>query len=224
MLPMLPILAIDTATENCSAALLTADKLYATDKIAPQQHGKLILPMVKNLLMQANLALPDIKVIAFGAGPGSFTGTRIATSTAQGLAVGIGCKLIPVASLQTLAQQAYINNHECHTVFAAIDARMQEIYWGVFVLQNDIMQLQDEIKVTKPAKIILNKNMNYFGIGSGCVAYKDVLQNNHNNLIINAASDDFPLAATVAQLAALNIAASIAPETAVPLYIRNKIV
>lgn len=102
------ILAIETATDACSVALSTAEKIFTEYVIEPQAHSKLLLGMVQSVCKQADIALPQVQAFAFGKGPGSFTGLRIAASVVQGLAFGSNKPVIAVSSLQVLAQQASV--------------------------------------------------------------------------------------------------------------------
>lgn len=160
------LLAIDTSTDACSAALLVTDSLIKDSlnsltfryEVAPQQHTKLILPMVQSLLSEAELTLQDVDVFAFGRGPGSFTGLRIAASVIQGFAFGTGKPVVMVSTLRALAQKAYRLYHET-SVCAAIDARMQEWYWGLFKLdEHGIMQSASEEKVEAMKEIPLSRD------------------------------------------------------------------
>ncbi|MFA0231771.1 tRNA (adenosine(37)-N6)-threonylcarbamoyltransferase complex dimerization subunit type 1 TsaB, partial [Vibrio sp. 10N.261.45.A7] len=123
------ILAVDTATENCSVALVIGDQVFARSEEAPRDHTKKILPMVDEVLKEANVALTDLDAIAFGQGPGSFTGVRIGIGIAQGLAFGADLPMIGVSTLAAMAQGSYRKFGETH-VATAIDARMSEVYWA----------------------------------------------------------------------------------------------
>src|SRR3954470_6762837 len=125
------LLAIDTATECCSAALLCGEHLLERSELAPRRHAELILPMIDSLLSEARLSRRSLDGIAVGRGPGAFTGVRLAISVAQGLALGLDIPVVPVSSLAALAQGAPEQTHG-DALLAAIDARMGEIYAGAF--------------------------------------------------------------------------------------------
>ena len=150
---MSKILALDTSTNACSAALLFDDNVIERYELAPRQHGKLILPMVQSLLIEAKLSLSQLDTIAFGCGPGSFTGVRIAAGITQGLAFGADLPVTPVSSLQTSAQGAY-RIHGFEKVAAGFDARMQEIYWGAYQLDDGIMKAVIKDRLDKPDTIL----------------------------------------------------------------------
>lgn len=125
------ILCVDTATEACSAAVQIGDERDGIFEICPQQHSQRILPMVDELLKRNSLKLSELDAIAYGRGPGSFTGVRIASSTVQGLALGASLPVLEISTLQAMAQE----NFEVHGVtdtLALIDARMSEVYAGQF--------------------------------------------------------------------------------------------
>lgn len=130
------ILALDTATEACSVALMVGDKLYSRSEVAPRDHTKKILPMVDEVLKEAGITLQELDALAFGRGPGSFTGVRIGIGIAQGLAFGADVPMIGISTLAAMAQAAYREQGATH-VACAIDARMSEVYWGRFVRQAD---------------------------------------------------------------------------------------
>ncbi|MDD1783022.1 tRNA (adenosine(37)-N6)-threonylcarbamoyltransferase complex dimerization subunit type 1 TsaB [Enterovibrio sp. ZSDZ35] len=123
------ILAVDTATENCSVALKVGNDIIARCEIAPREHTTKILPMVDSVLSEAGLTLSQLDALAFGRGPGSFTGVRIGIGIAQGLAFGADLPMVGVSTLAAMAQQAYRRKGAQH-VLSTIDARMNEIYVG----------------------------------------------------------------------------------------------
>ena len=126
------ILAIDSATEACSAALLRADgSVFAEFEIAPRRHALLLPEMVRRLLADAAMERREIDYCAFTNGPGAFTGIRIGAAQAQGLGIGLGIPLVPLSTLAVLAQTAF-DRHGWQATLAALDARMQEIYWGSY--------------------------------------------------------------------------------------------
>ncbi|WP_354625575.1 tRNA (adenosine(37)-N6)-threonylcarbamoyltransferase complex dimerization subunit type 1 TsaB [Psychromonas sp. MME2] len=153
----LNILCVDTSTEACSVAVLSATGFdtVINDQfmLAPREHTNKILPTVEQVLQQAKLALADIDIVAYGRGPGSFTGVRIGISIAQGLAYGIEKNMVGVSTLQAMAQQAYKTEQACD-VYAAIDARMGEIYFAHYQLQGQLMTLVNEEVVIKPADLL----------------------------------------------------------------------
>lgn len=136
---MTTILALDSSSENCSVALMLADKLFVESRLAPRKHTQLILPMIQDILQQQNISVKHLGALAFGCGPGSFTGIRIAAGVAQGLAFGLDVPIYAISNLQALALQSYLENG-VSTVFACIDARMDEVYWGVFQISRRALE------------------------------------------------------------------------------------
>ncbi len=127
------ILAIDTATEACSVALKYNDTIITRFEICPQQHSRRLLPMVDEVLKEAQVALPDLDLLAFGRGPGSFTGVRIATGMIQGLALGTGLKVAGVSTLEAMAfEMASKTEDKAALIAVASDARMNEVYFAVY--------------------------------------------------------------------------------------------
>src|SRR3569833_3307602 len=130
------LLAIDTATEACSAALYLDGAVNKRYVLAPREHALLILPMIDELLRDANLSPLELDAVAFGRGPGAFTGLRIAAGVAQGIAYGADLPVVPVSSLAALAQGCY-RERGVTRVLATIDARIGEVYWGAYRLGSD---------------------------------------------------------------------------------------
>ncbi len=126
------VLAIDTATEFCSVALLAGARTIEIDERVGQSHSERVLPMVEAVLAEAGIGLANVDAIAFGAGPGAFTGLRIACSVAQGLGYGIDRPLVPVGNLDALAWLAFQQVAHARRVGVAIDARMGQAYWAAY--------------------------------------------------------------------------------------------
>lgn len=179
---MTNILAIDTSTEACSVALMFNNNLNSEFIISQRDHAKQILPMVDRLLIKSGCSLQHIDAIAFAKGPGSFTGVRIGIGITQGLAFGINKPLIGVSTLATLAQGACRLN-KANYIVAAIDARMGEVYLGVYqnVGNGDIALILDEC-VIKPelvadylSSISIDMESTYY-VGTGWQTYPNMLQ------------------------------------------------
>ena len=151
------ILAIDTATEACSAALYIDGERRSTYQLAPRQHSRLILKMIDGLLADADLSVNQLDAIAFGRGPGSFMGLRIAAGVVQGIAFAHDIPVIAISTLKAIAQRAYEQTKNKH-ILVAIDARMDEVYWAVYSMNMDSLkeqqwQLDGEEQVISPDKI-----------------------------------------------------------------------
>ncbi|MDY6321413.1 MAG: tRNA (adenosine(37)-N6)-threonylcarbamoyltransferase complex dimerization subunit type 1 TsaB [Succinivibrio sp.] len=148
------LLAVETSTENCSAAVLCGNEVFSINEEAPQKHAELILPMCDKVLAQAGLEKQDLDGIVYGRGPGSFTGVRIAASTAQGLALALKLKCAGVVSLEALGMQALYGTDERYAV-TAIDARMGEVYVAVYDKTGAYPKALLEPAVLKPEAAVL---------------------------------------------------------------------
>jgi tRNA threonylcarbamoyladenosine biosynthesis protein TsaB len=155
---MTTLLALDTATEACSAALLHEGQVIHRFEVIPRMHAVRLLPMIEELLEQAGITLRQVDALVFGRGPGAFTGVRIATGMVQGLAFATGKPVIDISDLAALAQRAW-REHQAECVCAAIDARMDEVYWGCYQLQGTVMQLAGEECVSMPENVMLATGM-----------------------------------------------------------------
>ena len=161
------LLALDTATEACSAALLHEGRLYWRFEVIPRLHAQRLLPMLHEVLEEAGIALAQVDALVFGRGPGAFTGVRIATGMVQGLAFAVGKPVIGVSNLAALAQRAW-REEGAQSVCAAIDARMDEVYWGCYQLIDGVMQLQGCEVVAPPEQVGLAAGMaEPVGAGTG---------------------------------------------------------
>ncbi len=224
------ILAIDTATEACSAALLWNGTVLTREQVAPQAHTRLILPMVHELLAEAGADLASLDAIAFGRGPGSFTGVRIGIGAAQGLAYGAGVPLIGVSTLQMMAQGAF-RRQQAQTVVAAIDARMNEIYLGAFTAQDGLMQpIADEAVILPEESQAYLASVNApitagFAVGTGFTSYTELA----GQLGLQACSlqpeENLPWAQDMLPQAVASFSNGefCDPAQATPVYLRDKV-
>lgn len=142
------ILAIDASTEACSAALYMDGELIERYLVAPRKHIELLKPMVDEVLKEAEVDVNDLTGLAFGAGPGSFAGLRVACAFIQGMGAALEIPIVPVSTLKAMAQQV-LDNHPDRTVLVMLDAKMKEVYWGVYRLEErEVITVLPE-KVTK---------------------------------------------------------------------------
>lgn len=215
------ILAIETSTTACSVALLIDNEMKLSHKIAPMQQAKLILPMIDEILKDNNLTLNQLDALAFGCGPGSFTGVRIAISVMQGLAYATQVPLISVSSLAALAQAAY-TDLGWKKLLVAIDARISEVYYGAYQINDQgIAELVGEEVVSAPEKVQFPQESDWYGVGNGWAVYPDQLQIKPNSI------DDtrLPMASAVALLAKEKYQKQqwVSPDAAVPVYLRDNV-
>ena len=218
------ILALDTTQEYCSAALAVDGDIRYREEQAPRAHTSLVLPQIRALLDEAGLMPGQLDVIAYGRGPGSFTGLRIAAGVAQGLALGADLPVAPVSSLQAMAQGVYRNDHTKTRVCAAFDARINEIYWGCYELREMLMQAVIDESVDRPEDVVLPASGQWLAIGSGWQAYPQLQQRLGNDLS-GCVCDTVPLARDIIPFAAQMLDAddTVAAEEAIPVYLRHKV-
>lgn len=217
------LLALDTAGPRCSVALLLGGELTEMDAPAERVQAESVLPMVEKLLGDAGLKLGSLDAIAFGRGPGAFTGLRVATSVAQGLAYGAGLPVLPVSDLEALAAAA-VRIHRQERVLACLDARMQEVYWGAFeVRDGEIVSLTEE--ALSPPEAVRPPVGPWFGAGSGWAAYGGRLTKGWVESLMGVDSGLLPMAGDIARLgeAAFQKGRAVAPEHALPVYLRDKV-
>jgi tRNA threonylcarbamoyladenosine biosynthesis protein TsaB len=219
------ILAIETATDACSAALLVGDAVSERFEIAPRRHAALLLPFVESLLAEAALAVGELDAIAFGRGPGSFTGLRIAAGMAQGMAFGADLPVVPVSTLAALAQGCV---RECgaQAVLAALDARMQEVYFGAFrVAADGLVAAVGEEVVCAPSAITVPEGDDWYTAGEGWRNYSDLMNAQLSRPPVARLDTARPHAADVARLAAARWQrdGGVPAELAAPVYLRNHV-
>lgn len=220
------IIAIDTATEACSVAIWDQGEIHALFELCPREHTQRILPMVQRVLAETGLALNQFNALAFGRGPGSFTGVRIGIGIAQGLALGADLPMLGISTLQTLAQGAW-RASGAERVLAAIDARMGEVYWGQFERrQNGRWQESAAEAVLSPPQA-LERAQHLQGqwahVGTGWQTYPNLVSGCALTLCdgqmqLPQAEDMLPLA-----LQAWQQGLAVAVENAEPTYLRNEV-
>lgn len=221
------LLAIDTATEACSVALAFNGQVFTRSKIAPREHGELILPMVDEVLNEAQVKLSQLDAIVYGQGPGAFTGLRICISVVQGLAFGAGLPVIGISSLQAMAQGLYVMRQE-HNVLAAIDARMGEVYWGQYELQDDVMTLVGTEVVCAPELVTVSEadaSTIYNGVGTGWKTYAGELSRRLNLPTVVHTEPLYPLAEYMLPMAEklFKQGRATPAEQAIPVYLRDNV-
>lgn len=222
------ILGLDTATENCSAALLLGEREWTREELLQRGSAERILPMIQELLTEAGVTLKQLDAVAFGRGPGGFTGVRLAASVTQGLAFGAAVPVVGVSDLRALAQRALDVEASPAQVLVCSDARMQEVYWGCFWRDagGSAAAVGDE-RVGKPDTVSLPEGWGDLAVqaaGSGFAAYPDLSGKFGGRLSIIRA-DLLPRALEIARLARREVAAgrSVPAEGAIPVYLRDDV-
>lgn len=222
------IISIDASTEACSTALYTKDNIFLRHQVSPKQHSKLLLNMLDDLVKEAKTSLLEIDAFAYGNGPGSFTGLRIAASIAQGLAFAADKPIVTISTLQALAQLAW-RRFGYSRVFAAIDARMHEVYFGFYALdKDDIMQNCTLDQISSP-QLFTNLSADiltqtWYGVGSGVANYQELLARSLPCVEISEPIL-YPSALEISILASHKFiqCGGVPPEQALPVYLRNKV-
>ncbi|MDE3011431.1 MAG: tRNA (adenosine(37)-N6)-threonylcarbamoyltransferase complex dimerization subunit type 1 TsaB [Pseudomonadota bacterium] len=224
------LLAIESATAQCSAALLLDGQWV--QQVAPvgARNSEVLLPMVQSLLAGAGVTLGSLDAIAFGAGPGAFTGLRVACGVAQGLALGSGLPVIPVGTLEVVAETFLPwagPGAAPERVLAGLDARMQEAYWAELTRRgNGDWQVEMGPLLAAPQGLPLPPGQGWIGVGDAFAVFAEALQQRLGACCSSAPEHaGLPDAAALARLAALRWfdGAAIDPGQAQPLYVRDKV-
>jgi len=225
------MLAFDTSSSACSVALLNQGEIKCLHKIAPMQQTNLILPFVHELLESCSLSLNQLDAIAFGSGPGSFTGIRIASSVAQGLSFPYDIPLIPVSSLAILAQTAYLTQKRPH-VLVALDARVDQIYWAYYAVdESEAISLvgQEQCcllsQLSLPSTLLAKNKLNpeeWCGVGDGWVKYGDQLMTEIGFRPSQLETELAPEASALIDLAQIKfkLGLKVSSMKAIPTYLR----
>ena len=214
------ILAVETSTEYCSVALWQDDAVSERCERVGQKHSEMLLAMLDSVLKDAGLGIKDMDGIAFGKGPGSFTGVRIACGVAQGLAFGAALNVVGVCTLEALAQAS---GHD--RVIAALDARMGEIYFAAYEKHDGGLGALIEPCLCKAEEAPQLVGTGWFGAGSGFSVHDGALSVRYAKQLAGADVQTVPQAGAVAQLAAIEFAKGNAVDAALalPLYLRDKV-
>jgi tRNA threonylcarbamoyladenosine biosynthesis protein TsaB len=213
------LLAIDTATEQCSVALVVDGQIIERSAQTPRGHADLVLPMVEAVLQESGLSLQQLDGLAYGRGPGAFTGVRIAVGVAQGLAYGARLLTVGISDLAAVAQQVARAGDR---ILVCMDARMGEVYWGSFETGVDgLVVAAGSERVDRPEAVVAGNATVFAGTGFG--AYSQLANNRAGAAIHDSA---LPHARDIARLAAVELRAGrgLPPEQAQPVYLRDQVV
>ena len=216
------ILALDTATEACSVALAIGDRVLERYVELERGHAEQILPMIDALLAEGGIALAQLDAIAFGRGPGGFTGVRLAASVAQGLAFGADVGVVPISDLAAVAQRVAQLDPAARRVLVVNDARMREVYWAEYLVEG--IRAQGDERVNAPGDVVVSSGESWVAAGRGLIAWPELAER------CRAAGatlrpDLLPRASEVLALARPQVAAGqvLAPELALPVYVRDRV-
>lgn len=214
------LLALDTSTEQLSLAIADDAQVYAFEKIVGNASSAHVLPQIQALLTQAELTLADLDGIAYGAGPGSFTGVRIATGVTQGLALAHDLPVVGVPTLLALAHAS-----DADRVIVCMDARMGEVYHAVYEKQDSNWQTVIEPGVYKPEAVPKVESVQWTGVGTGWKVYAEALGSIYQGQVEQVLPDLLPSAQAVLALAMPDfVEGKTKPASqALPLYVRNRV-
>ena len=219
------ILALETSTERCSVALWIAGRVLEQVHTAVHTHAEVILPMVEALLAEAGVSLRQLDALAFGRGPGGFTGVRVATAVVQGLAFGAERPVVPVSDLMALAAGAH-RLHAWEKILVCVDARMHEIYWCAYEATTpDRMTARAEEQLSAADAVATPDSGPWYGAGSGFAAYGVELTQRLGKTIAGQDAALLPTAEDIARLAVPLMAEgrAVSAEAALPVYLRDQV-
>ena len=220
ILNFMKLLAFDTSTIACSIGLSIDGKITLRHEIAPMKQAKIILPLLNQLLESENISINQLDAIAFGCGPGSFTGVRIAVSVAQGLAYAAQKPLISISSLAAMAQAAY-QDLGWTKLITAVDARMNEVYWAPYEIQRDnLVVLAGKEQVSRPEEIIISDST-WSGIGNAWDVYQSKIPVKPTSIDIHR----LPTASAILLLAETKFKSDefVSLSEALPVYLRDDV-
>lgn len=215
------LLAIETSGRIGSVALAVGDRIESREITEPRQQTARLLPLIDELLSSAGIAVKGLDAVAFGHGPGSFTGLRVAAAVAQGLSLGGGVPIVSVSSMAAMLQGAY-RKHGATSALVCLDARMDEVYWGHYEIVDGLARAVNPAAIGGPAEVVAPERRPYICIGDGFARYGAEFQP------LTAAAeltvdDAVPLATDLVPLALALARASefVEPAAALPVYLRD---
>ncbi|MDE2117717.1 MAG: tRNA (adenosine(37)-N6)-threonylcarbamoyltransferase complex dimerization subunit type 1 TsaB [Betaproteobacteria bacterium] len=214
------VLALETSTEYCSVALWQDGNITSRCELAGQKHSEVLVEMLDELLCGEDVKLAQVDGIAFGMGPGSFTGVRIACGVAQGLALGANLPVVGVCTLQALAQASGRDR-----VIAALDARMAEVYHAAYERRGETWVTVCEPGLCLPQAAPQVAGSGWFGAGSGFAAHGAALGERYARQLTGSDAQAVPQASAIASLAVSRFAAGqgVDAALAMPLYLRDRV-
>lgn len=220
------LLAIETSTEACSVGLMIDGQIETSHRLAPQQHGALVLSMIDELMSEASIAPAQLDAVVYGRGPGSFTGVRIGVALTQGIALGADLGVIGLSTLHSMAQGVHRIHGDSH-IAVSLDARMDEVYFAAFTADETgvVLPVYKEC-ICPPQNVpLLERTQPWVWCGSGAERYVDKIPQTDENQAALVRMDVWPHAYDMLVLAALQFAANnlMSPEQAMPVYLRDKV-
>lgn len=215
------LLALDTSAEACSVAFWIDGKIFSRTVITVNRHTEIVLPLLDQLRAETQLPLQDLDGIAFGAGPGAFTGVRTAASVAHGIALACGCPVVAVSSLAALARAGW-RETAVATQLALLDARRGEVYWGLYTVPDADHAIALVVDAVQSPTQIQSPNNSWCAVGRGWEVYADILTARLRPTVVASAECRYPDAEDIAALAVteLNAGRGRSLRDALPVYLR----
>jgi tRNA threonylcarbamoyladenosine biosynthesis protein TsaB len=218
------ILALDTCTECCSAALLYQGQVFERVEITQRGHSDLILGMMNDLFKQAETSISVIDAVAFGRGPGSFTGVRVGVGVSQGIAYARDVPVIPISTLAAVAQDA-TDALDVEHIAVAMDARMGEIYCASYSVEDGLVVALNEERVCPPEQFTPFESQQWNGVGTGWREYDSILRQCFTDNLNQVSIEHYPKASSILKLAQIEAEAGrmLPADQALPVYLRNNV-
>jgi tRNA threonylcarbamoyladenosine biosynthesis protein TsaB len=221
----LNVLAVETSSEQLSLALAHAGSVHVFEQVVGNRHAELVLPEIERLMATGGAAIGTLDAVVFGAGPGAFTGLRIACGVAQGLALPRNLPVLGVCTLEALAEQALADDSGADRVITCIDARMGEIYHAAYRRTAQGWEARDAPALVLPEDLPVPEDEGWVGCGTGFRAHGAALSLRCGRQLARFDPDALPRASAMLRLALPRLAAGEGkdPAEAVPLYVREKV-